>query len=690
MPISSRGQGGYTRRSRRRSPSPAEYAYDGAEDKEVQPLAPSDYRLEVKHLESRIDKSGYARIAEPLEGPPVTDKNDKWREWALQLVRYFNADGDYTFTELSVKSPHMKALLKRVIGDKYPGVSFLMEEITVDSPPKACYHYLPELRAEVKKLEGEERMHCDFMMDWLESELKEVISEVKNLGGQGLITYPLLWTLFKPGELVYCPQSEGDRSRAYINKSHEYICSRRPSFNLSYSYITYDGTHFGHMSDRASIQAFSGTRKITKLPLFPLDYHPNSKAVREKLIARGQKFEELRGKQYMHYIGLTRPEWDDILQRHKANSVSGPIMIDRESFGRLVPDRSRRIMVSRIDRRRRSDSYDDDDDCDGPELEVINQADDDMVDAPMEEDDGAEPEPWRRPEDPKGYRPLTPEQHLICDSVVYGFSFAEKTWCQFCVDLVQPPRWNDAAFDQLVLPAAQKKLVRALVDSHVRGDRNFDDFIEGKGRGLVAILHGPPGVGKTLTAESVAHVSRRPLYVVSSGELGIDARELECNLSRILELASAWKAVVLLDEADVFLEKRSHHDLARNALVSIFLRLLEYYQGILFLTTNRVRTFDEAFQSRIHVALKYDELEAGARKSVWRNFLKQIPNAELDEESLTRLAGHVLNGREIKNAIGTAKTLADADGVGLDVERLEVVLKIQQEFEMEMKDVAWL
>lgn len=112
--------------------------------------------------------------------------------------------------------------------------------------------------------------------------------------------------------------------------------------------------------------------------------------------------------------------------------------------------------------------------------------------------------------------------------------------------------------------------------------------------------------------------------MVSVGELGTDARTLEHQLSRILEVAHIWGAVLLLDEADVFLERRSVHDLHRNALVSIFLRLLEYFQGILFLTTNRVETFDEAFQSRIHIALRYNDLDQKAKKQIWKTFLNLV------------------------------------------------------------------
>jgi len=92
------------------------------------------------------------------------------------------------------------------------------------------------------------------------------------------------------------------------------------------------------------------------------------------------------------------------------------------------------------------------------------------------------------------------------------------------------------------------------------------------------------------------------LYCVSAGELGTDAKSVDKALIQILELAQTWKAVLLLDEADVFLYQRSSNDVIRNALVSIFLRQLEYYQGILFLTTNMIAQCDLAFESTSRVS----------------------------------------------------------------------------------------
>ena len=95
----------------------------------------------------------------------------------------------------------------------------------------------------------------------------------------------------------------------------------------------------------------------------------------------------------------------------------------------------------------------------------------------------------------------------------------------------------------------------------------------------------------------------KPLYPITCGDLGSTAQEVELNLRKHFTLASKWDCVMLLDEADVFLAQRKNENLERNSIVSVFLRMLEYYKGLLFLTTNRVGAFDEAFKSRVHISL---------------------------------------------------------------------------------------
>lgn len=172
------------------------------------------------------------------------------------------------------------------------------------------------------------------------------------------------------------------------------------------------------------------------------------------------------------------------------------------------------------------------------------------------------------------------------------------------VDDVADPEWNDHPYDNLVLKEEQKTLLMAFADNQVR-NTGFDDFVKHKGKssrrnevstancnvigeGTIILLAGPPGVGKTLTSEAgewpnpqyvlsgdgkadsetVAEKSRVPLYMLSAGELGSRPEDLEAGLKRALTCCQLWHAVLLIDEADVFMESRSSNNLIRNELVS--------------------------------------------------------------------------------------------------------------------------
>ena len=169
----------------------------------------------------------------------------------------------------------------------------------------------------------------------------------------------------------------------------------------------------------------------------------------------------------------------------------------------------------------------------------------------------------------------------------------------------------------------------------------------------------------------------KPLYSMSAGELGDSADDVEENLDRVLKLSTKWGAVLLLDECDVFLEARSSSDLPRNKLVAIFLRLLEYYQGIMFLTTNRADSFDPAFESRIHLTINYPPLNFGGRLQIWRTFLKRdsAGGNYFSENDLARLASVTLNGRQIKNVVKTARLLAASGKTPLAMGEVRTVLQ---------------
>ena len=128
------------------------------------------------------------------------------------------------------------------------------------------------------------------------------------------------------------------------------------------------------------------------------------------------------------------------------------------------------------------------------------------------------------------------------------------------------------AFQHLVLPDDVKYTLKAISCSYVKAQEvsrdHSPDIVKGKGEGKIFLLHGPPGTGKTLSAEVVAELTKRPLLSLTCGDLGTTAEEVELRLGRYMSLGELWGAVVLLDEADVYLEARSINEVKRNSLVS--------------------------------------------------------------------------------------------------------------------------
>jgi SpoVK/Ycf46/Vps4 family AAA+-type ATPase len=156
--------------------------------------------------------------------------------------------------------------------------------------------------------------------------------------------------------------------------------------------------------------------------------------------------------------------------------------------------------------------------------------------------------------------------------------------------------------DTLVMDEQRKKILKAQTVSFLRTNKmGFDierkawsaDYVEGKGNGLIFLLHGGPGVGKTYTAgwsslhsilstnsfvindlstdkmlECIAQYLQRPLMIITGSDIGTETERVDKNLTAIFKRAAKWGAVLLFDEADVFLEMRKTRDLKRNSLVA--------------------------------------------------------------------------------------------------------------------------
>ena len=602
-------------------------ADEETKEKEKKKTAPEDMKTTLHKLDSVYDSEGERTFVawDPARARSSDDDSvpNSHSNWVLVLRRVFGHDNNLRRTKLDVKSPLIRAIIKDVVPVEKAAME--SEKASVVWPNADLFRYREHIHAAAAKQGPLAVAHVAVLSELIRDEYADRIEDVNNMIPKGIASYEILREAYWPGDLIVNACSG---SCAFRVTGVEYVTTweRKEYLDIDAEYVNSDGTKFGTQSTSFQIPKFKGIKYLKELPTFPIKCLENADELKASLLARGKKWAELsQGQHYMRHIGIGRI----IEYPHGRVNLDSRCMIDTETYNRK--NANYEIAVSSLE----------------DELE-----------------DG-------KPTD---------EHYIIATDTIPIFSFNEKQFYNIKVANVTDIVFNDKVFDQLVLPASQKELVRVLVQNHSKTS-GFDDFIEGKGKGLVSVLHGPPGVGKTMTAEAVAEFTRRPLYIVTSGELGSNPSSMETELERVLDLAKTFRAVLLLDEADVFLEQRTTSDLVRNALVSIFLRQLEYYQGILFLTTNRVAAFDAAFHSRIHISLHYASLAPAARERVWRSFGAAV-RAALADADYARLAREPLNGRQIKNVVRTCEALAADKGERIAMRHIETVLSVVRGFDL--------
>ncbi|CAI4218839.1 unnamed protein product [Parascedosporium putredinis] len=665
----------------------------------------------------------------PEEAEPDSDSDDDDGRGTPIVIRYFVTRGE-TASRVSIHSIEIKdAAARKVLFSVFEGYDNIHPDINclvLRAPFKPFYYRWARFQTAVDACEDPrtaeilQQLRCV-----VKSELSKAFTVEKELVANGLISFPYLWTIFRPGGLV-CEDSYRGVRFYYVERTEDFAAD--PEFRIHALGLEYDGYRWGFFRTSFTIDHFDGVKKITDLFVFPERFLEDAEKSKAAAIERGRKYQSLTDTRYMEYpddngLPLWLPHAMDKSggeEEEEKKKTKGKTKDDKDegkqqerTYNRVMIDfgsthlRKPRLAIFREEkdmtcetgaiaqvpvdtpvgghkplvRNRRADSR-------SPERN--DYSDYDANNAAYERRRVRRPRRQSRSVSPDARSPRRDryfeEEHitdfhlLICDTRLPGFCLKRRRWQYFQVDLVRDIQWSADPFNTLVLPDGYKDLILSFVESHIGGEKSFDDVIGGKACTILTLYvldirqwsrcptHRAPGVGKTLTAESVAETLRVPLYFLDLGQVIVELDEER--------LAERWNAILLVDECDLYLEPRSETSPVRNRVVTKFLQEIEYSSSLLFLTTNRPNALDPALASRIHLTVTYPALDEVSRRTIWETFLSHNGCPRLQPAALDVLSRVPLNGRRIRNVVRAASIMAGRNKRSVEFTDIKTVLQI--------------
>lgn len=615
-------------------------------------------------------------------------------------------DGDSDAGRGSDTPPDPRASFSRVLSDSASGAPHFSKAERRASTVNALLNN--------PRTVDELRCYVDFV-DGRILPLRQRYDNPRSRAGRNVL-YSDLWYLFRPGELVYVPRENTSETSQFLYRVYtmwkpdaiwrdkDVYPYPRKDFELKMYSLDYDGEACRPITRKYKIDLFEGKCDVTTLDAYPLRYHHDCAKVMGEAEDWGRRFQETIKTGHMGYRGWTlvrdhNPKEHSDEERHTKYVESDVIVDFKEAFQSHPHWKPKmRQKTPQLEdpywRLGRSKSH------------LIQWPDERRIDRPPAISDPVQSMDaitiieynrqiekdkflnWQKDPEFEG------EDFMLLPKRVFAYVFRERRFCQLDARYLRKHETSDLSpFADLKIKKEHEQIIQSVVASHFRRkklDENPEfaalmdqDLIRGKGRGLVILLHGAPGVGKTATAESVALWHKKPLFAITCGDLGFTPEGVESSLNDIFRLAHLWDCILLLDEADVFFSQREKADLHRNALVSVFLRVLEYYNGILFLTTNRVGVLDEAFKSRVHVSLWYPPLDREQTHDIMQINLARLKKIEEQRQKISKAKSLIIyepeildfavqhwnshsarngqgrwNGRQIRNAVQIAASLA--------------------------------
>ena len=266
---------------------------------------PQTFRIETVNLTERQRQSGSPHIT--VTGKHSQAKVDRgpYADRAMVLRRRVDKRGDEIDTLLEVQSPIIRRALQEVL-EAYEYINLQAVPIKIFKPYEALFHCRDGLRryAIAPQRTEEEKAHLQLLVDFIKDNLGTAEEEWEQMVPKHMITFDLLWILFRAGDDVIVRNDYFQQVLRVIScefKSHNGALI----FDVEAWRWGYNGSKFGPAQERLQIAAFSAARNTEQLPFFPIKQlsKPQQDELRAKLVARGQKWRRLVKCQHMQYNG---------------------------------------------------------------------------------------------------------------------------------------------------------------------------------------------------------------------------------------------------------------------------------------------------------------------------------------------------------------------------------------------------
>ncbi|KAK5624290.1 hypothetical protein RRF57_000006 [Xylaria bambusicola] len=445
------------------------------------PKALSNGSLPAQSTGSKCEFKAYHETVK--DGVPISEhilepfaeytKHSDDSSYALVIKRSFR-EGSSKKTSLTVNSPHILKAFRDVIRSYDPVVSDFTSPLKLEAPFTMLVHYWDELDEYRKALcDTDGRKHLDLLFEFMERELGSDHNHALKMIQKGQISFDNAWVIYRPGDILY-QEFMGEPWLLVCKKA---VYEENPDdgsyLEIHAVYTDDNGTTVGDAPLVGKLWQRllfpqGAPVAITGLAIYPRKFASAGDSLERRLKARGEKFLALKDRSTVRYDGLAewlKPPPFDYYDPSDCKfrgvwlpyTETGRVILDRKTFGE--EQRMSHIKVKLAD-----------------------------------------PKPW------------------LCPPYTMGYAPSQKRWVRLLVQNIRDADWIPNTWDTLVLPEKEKRLLRSLVTSHEYPD-NPRDQAQQKGKGLVILLHGTPGSGKTLTAEVAAEASQKALFATSIGEL---------------------------------------------------------------------------------------------------------------------------------------------------------------------------